>query len=352
MKRDKISLIFQVFSLFLILSSCVQAQDRKSVTVLNSKTIEKELHTWTLLSVEPCSDCTILEKMVMHISSDGGSWISSDKGAYIEDVSSGEKYFINDSEIGFDENKVRLGDLETRIIKEVYPPLPLNATKINVSTGSKYFVKDLDLSQSVYPAQPPMGGVSFFGLPLGMNHKAFIKGLSKQGFKKFSEKEDEDVITFEKILNTYFEGSIDDYPVTIKVTTSIKFDIVTEAEILYHNHVDFYELNEHLQEIIDEIKAKYPFREFTERKIPYQNATSILEMKSGKDKVFYNTTMKEFDGYYRIFESSTAEKYEYIGVVSVDVHKDLLNDDHVISIRYSDRNIADYIRRSIGKFRW
>jgi hypothetical protein len=53
MKRDKISLIFHVFSLFLILSSCVQAQDRKSVTVLNSKTIETELHTWTLLSVEP-----------------------------------------------------------------------------------------------------------------------------------------------------------------------------------------------------------------------------------------------------------------------------------------------------------
>ena len=59
------------------------------------------------------------------------------------------------------------------------------------------------------------------------------------------------------------------------------------------------------------------------------------------------------DGYYRIFESSTAEKYEYIGIVSVDVHKDLLNDDdHVISIVYSDRYISDYIRRSTGKFRW
>lgn len=58
------------------------------------------------------------------------------------------------------------------------------------------------------------------------------------------------------------------------------------------------------------------------------------------------------DGYYRIFESSTAEKYEYIGIVSVDVHKDLLNDDHVISIVYSDRYISDYIKRSTGKFRW
>lgn len=337
--------------LFCFLSCILHAQNR-NVQVLNSKTIETELHTWTLLSVESRSDCTIVEKLIMHIDSDGGSWIASNREAYIEDLSTGEKLFISDSDIGFDENKVRLGDLATRIFKEVYPPLPQSANKINVSTGSKYFVKDLDLSQSIYPPHPPMGCISFFGLTLGMNHKAFIKGLSKQGFKIFSEKEDEDVITLEKILNTYFEGSIDDYPVTIKVTTNIKFDIVTEAEILYHDHIDYYELNEHLQEIIDEIKAKYPFREFKERKIPYQNAVSILEMKSGKDKVFYNTTMKEFDGYYRIFESSTAEKYEYIGVVSVDVHKDLLNDDHVISIRYSDRNIADYIRRSIGKFRW
>ena len=214
----------------LLLSPYIHAQNRKFVAVLNSKKIETELHPWTLLSVESRSACTILEKLIMHIDSDGGSWIASNKEAYIEDLSTGEKFFISDSDIGFDENKVRLGDLETRIFKEVYPPLPQSTNKINVSTGSKYFVKDLDLSQSIYPLHPPMGDVSFFGLPLGMNHKAFIKGLSKQGFRIFSEKEDEDVITLEKILNTYFEGSIDDYPVTIKVTTSIKFDIVTEAE--------------------------------------------------------------------------------------------------------------------------
>lgn len=328
----------------------VHAQDR-FVRIYDSKTVQTELHTWLLLSVELEDDCTIVEKLIMHIDADS-SYISSNKDSYLEDVITGEKYYIKDSEIGFESDKEILNVVGGRVFKEIYPPLPDYVNHINVSSGNKYFVEALDLNLTISPASPPIGRISFMGIPLGAEHRIFLQALKKQGFKIFCEEDGEDILTSEEIVYTYFEGSIDDYPITIKMTTNVKHDVVAEVDILYHNHVDYYELNEHLQDIVDEIKATYDYREFAERKIPYQNATSILQMKSGKDKVFNNVCIKQFDGSYRIFDSSNAKKYENYGIIGIDVHNDMLNNDLIIAVSYVDTDVSGYLRRRSGKFKW
>lgn len=305
--------------IFFTISCFVHAQDRY-VRVYDSKTVQTEFDTWLLLSVELEDECTIVEKLIMHIDSDS-SYIPSNKNSYLEDVITSEKYYIIDSEIGFGTGKEILNVVGGRVFKEIYPPLPDYVKHINVSSGSKHFVESLDLSLTVSPVNPPIGRISFMGIPLGTEHKFFLQEIKKLGFKKFCEEGGEDILTSEEILYTYFDGSVDDYPITIKMTTHVEYDLVIEVDILYHNHLDYYELNDHLQEVVDEIKATYDYREFAERKIPYQNATSILQMRSGKDRVFNNVCIKEFDGSYRIFDTSTAKKYENYGIIGIGIHK-------------------------------
>ena len=81
------------------------------------------------------------------------------------------------------------------------------------------------------------------------------------GFKTFFE-EEEDGLWGDTELHTYMYKDDIDYPITIQVVSDKKYGIVTEAEILYQNHVDIYEVNEHIQELADEVKAAYPYRTF------------------------------------------------------------------------------------------
>lgn len=331
-----------------VLSAC--AQKNTAITILDSEEIRTEEHQWTLISIELRSDCTILEKIVCPIDKDT-TWISSVKEEFIEDPKTGEKFFIQDSEIGFNENTVILVGYKGRTFKEVYPPLPKGTKCINISSGSKYYLQSLDLSSDISPASMPISNIAFFGVHIGCDYKAAMKELKKQGFKTFYEEEEEG-IWGEQERHTYIYKADDDYPVTIQMVSDARFNVVTEAEILYQNHIDMYEVNEHIQELADEVKAAYPYRTFKEMTPDYRNATGMLDMKSGADRIFKNVTIVTFRGYYYIGDSPDDTEDDFLGTISFEVHDDNIHHDQVIRMRYADRTLSRIIRRSYGEYRW
>ena len=128
-----------------VLVSC-QVQTRfKVIRILDSESVRTEEHSWVLTSIELRDDCTILEKYVGAIEEEN-TWVMSVSGEFIEDAETGERYYIKESEIGFDRETVFLEGYKGRTFKEVYPPLPVNVKFLNISSGSDYFMKSLDIN--------------------------------------------------------------------------------------------------------------------------------------------------------------------------------------------------------------
>ncbi len=337
-----ISLLFGVMT--------VSAQSMRVTTVLDSEEILTEEHRWSILSVEARPDCTIVEKIVGPRDKDT-TWISSVRQEYIEDSVTGEKFFINDSEIGFEPGKTIMIGYNTRVFKETYPPLPKDTKHINISSGTKYYIRNLDLSLDVSPEKMPISNISFLGVYLGTDLKTALKQLKKQGFKTFF-KEEEEGLWDDIELHTYMYKEDQDYPMTVQLVSDTKYGILTEAEILYQNHVDIYEVNEYIQELADEVKAAYPYRNFEERTPDYRSAAGMIDMKSGKDRIFKNITTVIFRGYYYVGDSPEDDETDFLGTISFSVHDDNMHQDYVIKVRYSDRKISRIIRRSGGEYRW
>lgn len=339
---------FYFVIILLVLASCAHAQD-KTTLILTSKDILTESHKWNVQSVELRDDCTIVEKYVCPVDEEP-TWICSNSSEFIEDSITGEKYYLTGSDIGLEEGKVLLHN-KSMTFKEYYPALPKNVKYLNISTGSKYFIESVDLSLERYPALPPISEVIFFDIPLATSHKEFLKGLKKHGFKTFYTEEEEGLWGNMQLL-TYLYGSIDGYDVTIEVTTDKQFQVATEVNILYQNHLDKYEVAEHLTEIEDDIKSTYSYYKLKDRTPNYMQATSILNMKSGKNRIFKNVTIVEIEGAYRLYESADAEENDFYGSITLKVHDDNIHHDRVIEVRYYDCEIDKYIRRNSGKFKW
>ena len=342
------SLLVVIPMLCAAMTAC--AQNERITTVLDSEEIRTNEHQWSLISVDARPDCTIVEKIVVPRGEDT-TWISSVRQEYIEDSATGEKFYIIDSELGFEANKTILAEFNGRVFKETYPPLPKGTRYINVSSGAKHYIKNLDLSLEVSPEKMPISNIAFLGIHLGTELKTALKELKKQGFKTFFV-EEEDGLWSGTELHTYMYKEDRDYPMTIQLISDTKYEVVTEAEILYQNHVDIYEVNEHIQELADEVKAAYPYRHFEERTPDYRGAAGMIDMKSGKDRIFKNITNVIFRGYYYIGDSPEDDEKDFLGTISFAVHEDGMHQDHVIEVRYSERKISRIIRRSAGEYRW
>ena len=338
-----------VIILLAFLTSCSGNAQNQVIKILNSKDIFTEEHKWIVQSVELRPDCTIVEKYVCPLGEEP-TWIFSNRSEFIEDAITGEKYYLTGSEIGTEDGKTLLHD-DTRTFKEYYPPLPEDIELINISAGSKYYVNSVNLSQKQFPILPPVSKISFLGLYLGSKHKTVIDGLTTLGFTPFFTEKDKGMYE-EDVINTYLQGNIDNYNVTIELTTNLEYEIVSDVKIMYHNHIDTYEVDEHLQMIADEIKSTYQYRKFEDRTPAYQQAADMLNMKSGKNGIFKNITINIFDGLYRIYESSSSEKNDFYGTINIEVHRDDLHHDHVILVDYTDHNLNTYIRRSTGAYQW
>ena len=209
----------------------------------------------------------------------------------------------------------------------------------------------LDSEEVPRTQTPPVSNVSFCGVHIGGGCNSALKTLRKAGFRVFYQ-EDKDGIWGGKESYFYLYKQDDDFPITLKLVSDSKFKIVTEAEVLYQNHVDIYETDEHLQELADQVKAAYPYRDFKETTPDYRNAARMIDMKSGSDRIFCNMAVEIFSGYYSIGNSHGSQVSDYEGFISFSVLKDGMHNDHLILMCFSDRMVSRYVRRSYGEMRW
>ena len=93
-------------------------------------------------------DCTIVTKMVMPKTAP--FWICCDKSQYIEDIATGKKYYIKESDIGFKVEKYILETKDDFTYQEIYPPLPKETRRINISSGNKYYITEFELDWNIY----------------------------------------------------------------------------------------------------------------------------------------------------------------------------------------------------------
>ena len=69
----------------------------------------------------------------------------SSQDEYIEDADTGRKYYLLNSSIGFEGSPEISHDTKTITFYEVYPALPSTVKRINISSGTQYYVKDLKI---------------------------------------------------------------------------------------------------------------------------------------------------------------------------------------------------------------
>lgn len=114
-----------------------------NICAVNGECIETTHHKWECISIEVQEGQTVLTKIVTPKSE--GTLMYSSQDEYIEDAETGRKYYLQNSSIGFEGSPQISHDMKTITFYEVYPALPLNVKKINISTGSQYYVKDLKI---------------------------------------------------------------------------------------------------------------------------------------------------------------------------------------------------------------
>lgn len=110
---------------------------------INGERIETSYHTWDCTAIEVQDGQTIVTKTVRPKSE--GTFMYSSQDEYIEDAETGRKYYLQNSSIGFEGSPEISHDTKIITFYEVYPALPSTVKKINISSGSQYYVKDLNI---------------------------------------------------------------------------------------------------------------------------------------------------------------------------------------------------------------
>lgn len=112
------------------------------IPVTNSL-IETSDHKWEVVSVQCLQNQTIVKKKVMP--KESPTWISSSQEEFIEDSDTGRKYYLIKSDIGFENNRKVLNSKSDVSFYEVFPALPTSVRRINISSGSQYYIKNLSI---------------------------------------------------------------------------------------------------------------------------------------------------------------------------------------------------------------
>ena len=114
---------------------------KTEVINLNHSSIETSTHKWNLALIILSPNKTVLRKYVTP--KGNNTSIYSTKDEYIEDVTTGVKYYILKSSIGFERKKVE--GTGTQYFDEEYPPLPIDTKYVSISSGYSYFVRNLKI---------------------------------------------------------------------------------------------------------------------------------------------------------------------------------------------------------------
>ena len=121
----------------------ITLDNAKIIDVANGQTVYTTYHHWKVVSVQPTRHNTIVKKIVTPTSK--GTYMYSSQDEYIEDADTGRKYYLQNTSLGFEGNRTIAYDTKDYVFYEVYPPLPSTVKRINISSGSSYYVQDLDI---------------------------------------------------------------------------------------------------------------------------------------------------------------------------------------------------------------
>lgn len=110
---------------------------------INGERIETAYHKWDCTAIEVQDGQTIVTKTVQPKSE--GTFMYSSQDEFIEDADTGRKYYLQNSSIGFEGSPEISHDTRTITFYEVYPALPSTVKRINISSGSQYYVKGLKI---------------------------------------------------------------------------------------------------------------------------------------------------------------------------------------------------------------
>ena len=110
---------------------------------INGERIETAYHKWDCTAIEVRDSQTIVTKTVQPKSEDTLMYSSQDE--YIEDADTGRKYYLQNSSLGFEGSPEISNDTKMITFYEVYPALPSTVKRINISSGSQYYVKGLKI---------------------------------------------------------------------------------------------------------------------------------------------------------------------------------------------------------------
>lgn len=114
-----------------------------ALLAVNGNTIDTAYHSWKCNGIELQDGHTVLTKTVYPKSNT--SYMYSSQEEYIEDADTGRKYYLITSSLGFEGSPQYSYSTDPVTFYEVYPALPASVKKINISSGSEYYVKGLKI---------------------------------------------------------------------------------------------------------------------------------------------------------------------------------------------------------------
>lgn len=110
---------------------------------INGPILETKYHKWWATQLELNSSNTIVQLAVVPKIESSVVWSTQDE--YIEDCDTGKKYYITGSSLGLEPNHTTLHSKEIKSFTHTYPALPLSVKRINIWSGSDYYVKNLQI---------------------------------------------------------------------------------------------------------------------------------------------------------------------------------------------------------------
>ena len=119
----------------------VERKIQTKVINVSCRPIVTNTHKWDLSVIILSDNQTILRKYVTPKSAK--SRICSTKNEYIEDISTGQKYYILKSDIGFEPKDIE--GTKATYFNEIYPVLPEGVEYVNISSGTDFFVRNLKI---------------------------------------------------------------------------------------------------------------------------------------------------------------------------------------------------------------
>lgn len=122
-------------------SSSISSTYGRTIDV-SSNTIETSSHAWYATKVQVNSGSTIVTKVCRPKTA--GTWIKSSGTEFIEDADTGTRYYIRSSSIGMSQKTI-LSTTSPKVFTETYPALPSHVKRINISSGSSYYVRGLKI---------------------------------------------------------------------------------------------------------------------------------------------------------------------------------------------------------------